>query len=179
MKNSDYCMALVRKMMDGDFSVLYAIKAFPGLDAMEPRPDAGLTLADKVFDAVKEMTPREFMQIFPIEKRYDGEKWGEKDYFSVMEDVKRHGLDKKITEPERFLMDYMNDDVGDFIVRFMGLASDAYKRATGRSMLLDGMEACGMEYTAYIGDDLSWVCHFDGKDTRVVMPNFGRRLLDE
>ena len=177
MKASDYSMALVRKMASGDFSILYAIKAFPGLSGMKPKPDAGLTLADKVFDAVKEMTPREFMQIFPIEKRYDGEKWGEKDYFSVMEDVKKHGLDEKITEPERFLMGYMNDDVGDFIVCFMGLASDAYRRATGRSMMVDALDDCGISCGVYNGV-VRKKLHYK-KTGNVLRPNFGRRLLDE
>ena len=47
---------------------------------------------------MKLMTPRELMQVFPIEKSYDGKKSGMKDYFSTMEALKDFDIDSPISE---------------------------------------------------------------------------------
>ena len=45
---------------------------------------------------VSGLTYREFMEIYPIDKRYDGARWGTRDYFSTMEFLSDIDLDSKI-----------------------------------------------------------------------------------
>ena len=47
---------------------------------------------------ISQITPRELIQIYPIEKSYDGNKYGTIDYFSTMENLEELGMDEPITE---------------------------------------------------------------------------------
>ena len=42
------------------------------------------------------LTYREFMEIYPIDKRYDGDRWGTRDYYSTMEFLSDIDLDSQI-----------------------------------------------------------------------------------
>lgn len=76
------------------------------------------------------LTPRLFNQVFPIEKTYDGQKWGCKDYFSVTEYI-----DEKIGGGFEFLLNYWNRDVLFAAVKAMNVISDWHKRQTGESVI--------------------------------------------
>lgn len=45
---------------------------------------------------VSKLTYREFMEIYPIDKRYDGARWGTRDYYSTIEFLSDIDLDNKI-----------------------------------------------------------------------------------
>lgn len=47
---------------------------------------------------ISQITPRELTQIFPIEKSYDGKRYGTIDYFSTMENLEELGMNEPITE---------------------------------------------------------------------------------
>ncbi|KRM62437.1 hypothetical protein FC26_GL002010 [Paucilactobacillus vaccinostercus DSM 20634] len=83
---------------------------------------------DLVLMAIDTITPRKLMQIFPIDKKYDGHKWESKDYYTTMDVMREHGMDRQIGTAEGqafdFLWDYMNHDVMMFVVRFMSVLSD-------------------------------------------------------
>lgn len=66
-----------------------------------------------------ELTPTEFMQMFPIPKEYDGDKYEMKDYFSTMEYVKKFPPDEPIGQESilGFLMEYYNPDILEFEVK--------------------------------------------------------------
>lgn len=58
--------------------------------------------------AMSIVTPRMFINIFPITKVYDGAKYQMKDYFSVIDAIKKMGLDTPIGERlDDFLWDYL------------------------------------------------------------------------
>jgi hypothetical protein len=58
------------------------------------------------------LTPRRLTRVFPVEKRYDGHKKGEKDYFSTMKRLREFGMDTLIGEQvDSLLFDYMNPHV--------------------------------------------------------------------
>lgn len=80
-------------------------------------------------DMMAELTPTEFMQLFPILKEYDGEKWGMKDYFSTMEYVRRFHMNRPIGKEYilDFLMEYYNEDIMKFEVRMLSVISDIRK----------------------------------------------------
>ena len=77
------------------------------------------------------LTPREFMNLFPVTKIYDGEKFGMKDYYSTMEYVNTLDQDKPIGDNITVLiMEYLNKDIIRFAVNFMTL-SNKIRRSEG------------------------------------------------
>lgn len=65
------------------------------------------------------LTPKEFMNIFPIKKEYDGHKYGAKDYFYTMDHLKTIDCDKPIEDADDFMWYYWNDDIHDLNVNMM------------------------------------------------------------
>lgn len=76
------------------------------------------------------MTPRHFMQMFPIDKTYDGERWECKDYFTTMEMCFQRGFDSPIGDAFTFLWDYCNPYTRCFLTGFL--------QAVERECRLDG-----------------------------------------
>jgi hypothetical protein len=61
------------------------------------------------------LTPDEFIKIFPVEKHYDGGQYGNKDYFSTMDELQKIGMDRPIGQhAESLLFDYQNPHVIEF-----------------------------------------------------------------
>lgn len=84
-------------------------------------------------DLIELLTPRELIKIFPIDKRYDGDKWGVKDYFTTMAEIEKIGMDTVIGENAAALIgDYMNWDLRIFTVNLICLISD-WMRYTEKS----------------------------------------------
>lgn len=94
------------------------------------------------------LTLQEFMTIFPIEKKYDGHKWGVKDYYSTIEAIKELKLqpDDEIGEHiMELLMEYMNWDILLFEVESMSVLS-ALRHFDGHLDLFEEfMASQGME----------------------------------
>lgn len=83
--------------------------------------ESRFTFADCVMCLMGQLTPRELMQLFPPDKRYDG---GEdcKDYFYTMEFIRSLDADKPIGSVEdvfNFLWDYMNAELHIFLAEYM------------------------------------------------------------
>lgn len=73
------------------------------------------------------LTPRQELGIFPIEKSFDGHKYGAKDYYSSMEVVNNLGIDMplKYETAKAVIMGYMIDDfMFDVGVSMMLLVGD-------------------------------------------------------
>lgn len=86
---------------------------------------AKLQLLFWVTDLMGELTPIEFMQLFPITKEYKGEKYEMKDYFSTMAEVVKYPLDKPIGKEKilEFNMDYYNWEIIEFEVQKLSVIS--------------------------------------------------------
>ena len=104
---------------------------------------------DLVLMALDTITPRKLMQIFPIDKKYDGHKWESKDYYSTIEAMKEFGMDRKIGTAQGqafdFLWDYMNHDVMMFVVRFMSVLTDMSKLKGDGDPTVKFFESQGIE----------------------------------
>lgn len=83
------------------------------------------------------LTLENLVQIFPITKDYDGEKWFCKDYFSTIADLQKYDWKKPIGADNvyKFLWDYHNDDLGEFTVHYTSVVSAMYREQTGKSMV--------------------------------------------
>lgn len=79
-------------------------------------------------DGIKCLTPRQFMQIFPVTKRYDGEKKQKKDYFFTKETMQSYGMDVPIGEKVvAFLYCYCNKEVESFTEILFKLSHRRYQ----------------------------------------------------
>ncbi len=127
-------------------AVFYAVKYFSleRIDrrhSTEPRTLEQVNTDFNFLECVKilmgQLTPRELMSMFPIEKEYDGEKWGCKDYFFTVEKLKDFDLDKPLGEEglEDFLWCYWNDDLFAFDAVAFSIISNKYKAQTGRGIM--------------------------------------------
>lgn len=108
-------------------------------------------LIDSIFCICGCLTLRNFMTTFPVDKEYDGERWGEKDYFYTMDVLKKMDLDKPIgrNELSELLWDYMNADLRHAYIEFTDAMSEIYRAQTGKGIAETWCEENGIPtYTA-------------------------------
>lgn len=104
-----------------------------------------MQLAEYLLAEIATLTPRELTQLFPIDKRYDGERWETKDYYSTMRELEVIGLDNRIGEHSQELTwDYMNPDIREFTVNRLGVYSEARQLQTGRSIGEEWADVMGL-----------------------------------
>ena len=123
-------------------------------------------------------TPREFMRLFPIQKDYDGEKFGCKDYFYCMERINDFGIDQPIGDraPE-FLMDYWNWDINFYMVTWMNVVSAMHFIQTGGDMLLEFFEEQGIHPHIMVKDGDYMVDEETGERFKIQQPKNQLRKL--
>lgn len=94
-------------------------------------------MIDSIFGVLGCLTLRNFVNTFPIEKSYDGEKWQEKDYFSTMEVLSKMDWDKPIgrNELSELLWDYYNADLRHAYMEYTTAMSAIYKAQTGKGIM--------------------------------------------
>lgn len=94
-----------------------------------------------VEDLIGMVSLKEFMNIFPIGKEYDGEKYGMKDYYSTKSFLNRYEQKSEIGKKiEELLLEYYNRDIIAFNVKRFMLV-DQLRRARGqKSMAEEFME---------------------------------------
>lgn len=95
----------------------------------------GFNLIDALFGIIGRIKLNNLVKIFPIDKEYDGDKWGCKDYFFTMDVLKEKGLDNAVGRDGVFdlMWDYMNKDLREVTVFFMSCMSAMYKQQSGVS----------------------------------------------
>lgn len=107
-----------------------------------------------ILSIMGKMTPREFIETFPITKDFRGYKYGMKDYFTVMECINaNYPMDKPIVPDSedthetmfKFLMEYSNVHTDRLAIAIMMNIGDMHKRSTGNDILDDFMISQGKE----------------------------------
>lgn len=72
---TQWLSAFARQGEQERFNPLLAVNGYPDSDDDIP-VDAGLAIGDAILCAIKQRTPRQMMELFPIKKEYDGERFG-------------------------------------------------------------------------------------------------------
>lgn len=111
-----------------------------GVKAVNAKPAADYTTWEEtvsdfqfictIKDLIGTITPAEFMTIFPIEKEYQGHRWGMKDYFYTRDYINTLDPDKPIgeaTDPLEFMWEYTNWEIREFNVAIMSCMSNLRK----------------------------------------------------
>lgn len=109
------------KSLDSSYNTPFAVK------------EAGFNMIDVLFGIIGHIKLGNLIKIFPIDKTYDGDKWGCKDYFFTMDVLKEKGLDNAVGRDGVFdlMWDYENRDLREFTVFYMSCMSAMYKQQTG------------------------------------------------
>lgn len=90
------------------------------------------------------LTPRELINIFPIDKTYDGDKYGTKDYYYTMGYIKEHGIDTVIGNGFEFLYEYMNIKTRLFTVEVMSSMDNIRELEGKQSVIGEFLEENGV-----------------------------------
>lgn len=103
------------------------------------------TLISFVDDMIGLLTPHEFVQMFPIAKAYDGEKYSVKDYFYTMEYIKNMDINSPIGKENasKFLFEYWNWDINKYMVAWMEIVNRMHQLQGGKDMMLEFFEEQG------------------------------------
>ena len=90
-------------------------------------------LIDALFGLIGRIKLKNLIKIFPIDKDYDGDKWGCKDYFFTMDVLREKGLNNAVGRDCVFdlMWDYMNSELRELTVFYMTCMSAIYQRQTG------------------------------------------------
>lgn len=157
-KYNYYFNALVdvlRKMKDNPENrnyikqnVLYSVKFINSLELPKGR-DALQNLFDYISATkgiISLLTPNEFMNIFPISKVYDGDRYEIKDYYYTMDYINSMDKDKPIGDKTlEFLTEYINDDIDEFNLKLIMCVSHLRQH--------DGHLSLAEEFLAAVGHD--------------------------
>lgn len=97
-------------------------------------------LINNIILAITYITPRDLIQIFPIKKEYNGEKYGIKDYYFTIKAMQAAGLDKIMQEEEKvleILWNLTNTDIKMFIVALVSCVNDIDYLQIEKSLLAE------------------------------------------
>ena len=140
-KSDLYFNAFGRKLVTASTSrhrlkqaILYGVKYCAALHFERPKNQTQkeTELQYDLMLLVKHMMSKlkvsEFINLFPIKKEYNGDKFGWKDYFFTVDKLKEYNQDKPIGEQvDDLLWDYTNDDICAFMVQTLCTASKLRK----------------------------------------------------
>lgn len=128
--------------------VFYGIKCF----LMSPKPTnyeeslSDFEMASALKQMVSELTPNEFINIFPISKEYDGDRYEIKDYFYTRDYIEKMDKGAPIGDKAlEFLVEYTNEDIHRFSVRAAMCVSDIRKYEGHLDLMEEFMAADGYD----------------------------------
>lgn len=103
-------------------------------------------VASTIKNFVGELTPAQFMNIFPIDKEFKGEKWETKDYFYTMDYIKTLEVTKPLGDQALvFLTEYTNREIHNFHVKVFSYLSALRQREGHLNIMEEFMASQGME----------------------------------
>lgn len=136
-------------------------------------------LISGVNDMVECLTPNEFMQMFPITKDYDGEKYEVKDYFYCTEYISHMDINKPIGQengPE-FLMEYWNWDINRYMCTWMVIVNRMHQTQGGRDITEEFFESQGVHFTTYHEEDGYMVNNVTSERHKILKPQKNLKKL--
>jgi len=76
----------------------------------------------QVMETIGKLTPAELLRMYPVEKKFNGTKWDEKDYFYTMDKLRHWPVDQLLGDANDvacLLWDYQNIDLEDVLLEWM------------------------------------------------------------
>ena len=113
-----------------------------------------IKFADLIKNLMATISPKEFINLFPLDKNYNGDKYGMKDYFYSMEYIDK--LDKNDPIGENimeFLLEYQNSQITNFNLKVIKNISALRKFNGERSLAEEFADDVGITtYNLYTDD---------------------------
>jgi hypothetical protein len=137
----------------------------------EEQAEYDFNFVELIKTCMASLTPNEFVNIFPIEKTFDGHKYETKDYFYTRDYIA--GLDqvKPIGEEIlNLLWEYTNREVRMFNVRSLGYISNLRQFQGEPSLMEEWADTIGIKTYTKLTDDKGKEFMFDketGKTTKI------------
>lgn len=132
----------------GNRNILEDITGILGIDEGRTLEEEQVrfTVIDGIFTILGCLRLRNFVNTFPIEKYYKGDKWEEKDYFSTMEVLSKMNWDRPVGRDElsELILDYYNADLRHAYIEYSNAMSAIYKAQTGKSIAEKFFEVRGV-----------------------------------
>lgn len=99
------------------------------IDEAKEQTEGRQSIMQLIFSTMATLTPRQFEQLFPIIKEYNGNKWQCKDYFYTRDYLRKLNMDEPIGADrlQDFLWEYHNNLVREFLVYSLGIVDDFLK----------------------------------------------------
>ncbi|MCP2240203.1 hypothetical protein [Thermoanaerobacterium thermosaccharolyticum] len=127
-------------------------------------------LINSIIDMMSTITPKEFINIFPIKKDYKGYKFDTKDYFYTIDYLKTLDLDTPIGDKILdFLWEYVNDDIHEFVVKMLLTMSHLRQMEGEPSIAEEFANMMGIKTYKVYTDDKGKKFLYDG-ETGKTMP---------
>ena len=142
LRHEAHCRCFMHEIQRNNASAItfHGVKWLGGLGSDDLRGELCenvFVLCQRVLIAIGELTPSQLIHMFPPDKKYNGQKWGSKDYFTTMEAINAHGIDSVIGDRATdLLFDWMNIDICRFYVIFM-MAINRMSRRQGIEAPID------------------------------------------
>ncbi|WML35664.1 hypothetical protein [Clostridium sp. OS1-26] len=161
-ENSDQdWRAIIKKL------IVYGVKAINTKEEPEyidlETAEYDFQFASVIKNLMSTLTPKEFLQLYPMTKEYKGHKYGMKDYFYTKNYVKSLDQDKPIGEEIlNFIWEYHNWELTDFNVEVMEYIS--------RIRRLEGQTSLGEEFANKMGLKI-YTVHTDQDGTKFIIDN--------
>lgn len=127
--------------------IFYGVKLINSMPEPEDREGVlnDFQLATAITDCIAELTPREFTNVFPINKDFKGHKYELKDYFYTRDYLDGLEMDEPIGDKVfEFLWEYHNWDITHFVLNKIGYMSDLRQYDGHLSMMEEFMASQGM-----------------------------------
>lgn len=103
-------------------------------------------MIDSIFGVLGCLTLQNFVNTFPVDKTYDGEKWECKDYFYTMDVLSKMDWSKPIGRDKlsELLWDYENEELRHTYIEFTTAASAIFRAQTGKGIAENFFEDRGV-----------------------------------
>lgn len=104
-------------------------------------------LLDGLMGVIGKIQLKNLIKIFPVDKNYDGEKYGSKDYFFTMDVLREKGMDTCVGKENVFdlLWDYENSELRNFMCVVMDKVKKIHAFETGEYLTEKFLHELGVE----------------------------------
>lgn len=158
----EYNEQLIRK------TIFYSVRIINMLPESKSYDEAisNYNIVTAVKQDMSGLTPKEFMNIFPIQKDFKGHKFEMKDYFYTIDYINSLDENEPIgDEITMFLMEYTNEDIFAFSIKMMTLMSDIRRFEGKPSLAEEWANENGLE---------TYILHSDQHGNDFILDKHGR-----
>lgn len=131
--------------------------------------DSLMRTTNRVKAGIAHLTVKDFIQMFPPDKNYNGRRDDSKDYFSTMQYIRSFEQDEAIGKGrvDELICEYSNEDIKRFVLAIWALVDKVRERHGLQSMAAEFMQAQGVSPVAIYKDNVGEYAVTGGRSYRI------------